>query len=214
MYNIKIGGKYTYTDWNLKATNISIGFPEVKTKQVDIAAAHGILNMSRTFGEEKYGNRTISMSFTFDGDYDIWQDKISEIAGYLHGNCLNLVFVDSDPDYFYNGTFTISTSKENDVDADIQISCDAYPFKRKIQETVVTQGPCSEAEIILPCGKESVLPMIKNSQTAQIVFGEKSFSVNAGTHERLLGFRLTKGENHVIVTTTGQITFQYREGDL
>ena len=68
-------------------------------------------------------------------------------------------------------------------------------------------------KVILHNGRKRLFPQITTTAETRFTFGGVSYSVGEGTH-RILGLKLQPGDNHLTVTTTGTVTFRYREGDL
>ncbi|MCU6763372.1 Phage-related protein [uncultured Roseburia sp.] len=212
MLNITFGDKKSYDDFGMMLEKISIQFPEVKKNSVDIPAADGIFDMAEVFQDLKYGNRTIEMIFGLYGQYEDWSRQISEIAGALHGQKMRVI-LDTDPEYYYEGRLSVSTEKEDDVSHEIIITGDMQPYKMKIKETVIVCAAGTEKEVILHNGRKRLFPQITTTAETRFTFGGVSYSVGEGTH-RILGLKLQPGDNHLTVTTTGTVTFRYREGDL
>ena len=123
--DVQFAEKRSYADWGLKLESINLSFPEAKEEQIDIPGANGILDLSEVNGQICYKNRTLTLGFSLMDDYVEWHDLCSQIARVLHGKAIRCILPD-DPNYYYDGRFSLQTSKGNDVDADFVIISDNY----------------------------------------------------------------------------------------
>ena len=126
--DVQIGEFKTFTDWGLKLESMSVSFPEAKTDQVDIPGANGLLDLSEVNGQICYKNRTLTLNFSLLDDYTEWHDLSSKIARALHGKVVKCILPD-DPNYYYEGRFSLQSTKNSDVLADFVFSGDVQPFK-------------------------------------------------------------------------------------
>ena len=65
-------------------------------------------------------------------DYWEWHEAYSTIMDYLHGKKKRAILED-DPDYYYEGRFTVNNWKSDKDYSTISVDYDLFPFKRKIQ---------------------------------------------------------------------------------
>lgn len=132
-HSITIGSKNTWDDWHLVSpSRLVFAVPEVKTKYVDIPGANGILDLTDALtGFPTYENREGTFEFIVVNGYGEWQNRYSEILNYLHGKKYRAVLED-DPDYYYEGRFSVGEWGCDESWSTISISYSVSPFKRSI----------------------------------------------------------------------------------
>lgn len=128
--SITFGDKNTWDDWHLlPAERPVFAPPEPKTNYVDIPGGNGSLDLTESLTKYPvYENRTGSFTFRVINDYGYWADRYSEIMNYLHGRAMKAVLAD-DPEYFYQGRFSVDSWKAGDTWSEITIGYEVNPFK-------------------------------------------------------------------------------------
>ena len=121
--------KNTWLDWHLVPTERpSIAPPEVITKTVEIPGM-GDLDLTESLtGYPAYKNRTGSITFMVQNDYESWHDIYQKMCSYLHGRKLYMSY-EEDPRYYYYGRFTVDAYESGDNNSQITINYDLEPFK-------------------------------------------------------------------------------------
>lgn len=132
-HSITIGTKNTWDDWHLIPTSRpKFNMPNVKTNYVDIPGGDGVLDLTTVLtGRPVYGNRQGSFEFLVMNDYGEWYDRYSDIATYLHGKEFRAI-LDDDPDYYYEGRFSVNEWKSDKDWSRITINYNVGPYKRSI----------------------------------------------------------------------------------
>lgn len=122
--------KNTWTDWFLIPTERpTITVPVEKTKFVEIPGRTGSYDLSDYLREQTtYPDRTGSFEFIIDNDHLGWFTIYSDIASYIHGQRLKMVFSD-DPNYYYLGRFTVEKFSSEEHNSKLSISYRVSPFK-------------------------------------------------------------------------------------
>ena len=70
----------------------SIGEPEAQTKVIDIDGRDGALDLTDfLYGDIRYKNRPISITFVMKSDIYKWHSLKSEIANYIQGRRENYI---------------------------------------------------------------------------------------------------------------------------
>lgn len=132
-----VRGKNTWSSWHLIPSSRPVVNPPAPVyKLIDIPGINGTLDLSRALtGRMKYQNRTGSWEFILDHEQSKhWETAFSEIADYLHGESLCCVLKD-DPEYYYEGNFSVSSPKADKNWSSLVIDYNLYPFKRFIQRS-------------------------------------------------------------------------------
>lgn len=213
MKGIYFDTTHTFNAWGLLLTEKVIGSPVVKTSKVDIEGADGELDYTEYFGDVKYKNRLLKFSFEIGGKTSSeFLDLLSDIQDVIHGKVLQ-VTLDDDPEYYYKGRAMVTNLTHKKGIGTVEIEVDAEPYKLKKAVTIAKFAVLGTKEITLTNGRKPVVPTITATAAMTIVFGGNTFTAGAGTY-RLPELQLTKGENALTVTGTGEITFEYQEGRL
>ena len=228
--DVLFGDVKSHEDWGLKLETIQLSFPEAKTDQIDVPGANGIIDLTEVNGQVCYKNRTMTLTFSLDDDYAEWHLLSSRIAKELHGKMIKCILPD-DPNYYYEGRFSIDSKKTNDVITDIVITGDVHPFKLDVYSSseewlwdpfsfedgiirsyhdIKISGTTSVSVI----GSEMpVVPKFICSTDMDLEFNSSVFNLSAGetTDYDII---LSEGENQLIFTGHGTVTIEYRGGIL
>ena len=138
-HSITFGDKNTWDDWHLvPASRPVFNPPAVKTRYVDIPGADGSIDLTDALtGYPVYENREGTVEFIVVNDYGQWQDRYSEIMGYLHGRSMRAILED-DPGYYYEGRFAVDEWASEENWSRITIAYNLAPYKHSVGED---QGP-------------------------------------------------------------------------
>ena len=188
-----------------------IPMPKVQTNYVSIPGRNGMLDLSESYGEVKYSNRSIAITMYAVGNYDA---VVSELLNTVHGKSMNITF-SKDNSFYYIGRVDVSSIAKHNGYCQIAISVNAEPYKRKQSETTKSRtgsGTLTLTNLAMP-----VVPSVTATAAATLACTiggvVKTFSVTTGT-TMLPELLLPAGSLVVTVTTSGKVTFTYREGAL
>lgn len=128
--SVTFGDKNTWDDWKILPSIRPVFVPPTqKTNYIDIPGGDGSLDLSESLTKYPvYNNRTGSFKFRVMNDYMPWADRYSEIMGYLHGRTMRAILTE-DPDYFYQGRFSVDSWDSGDTWSEITIGYNVNPFK-------------------------------------------------------------------------------------
>ena len=231
---IKFGEYHSYDEWRLKLVSIFIGLPEPKNILIDIPGGDGVLDLSESLtGRMQYGTRKLEFKFDArDCNYTDWSDLVSNIAGKIHGKRMRIQ-LDTDPCYYYDGTIEISTSKSNEVTANIVISAHCQPYKMELAgslEDWIWDTFSFETGIIREYGN-----LVVNGRLAFLIYGNQkevvpTFYVDAADglkvefentsydlkngENKVLEIIIKGGENKLVFTGNGKVSIDYKGGML
>ena len=143
-HSVNFGSKNTWDDWHLVPTSRPrIEPPSVKTNYLDISGGDGVLDMTDLLTNRIYYNRR-SGSWTFivvndgqipyNGTFTTWAELYSEIMAYLHGKSMRVI-LDDDPNYFYEGRFSVSEWNSAKGNSTITINYSLSPYKKLVSNT-------------------------------------------------------------------------------
>lgn len=131
-HSITFGDKNTYDDWHLVATErpcVAAAAP--KTRYIDIPGANGSIDLTDALaGRASLSNREGSFEFYVLNDYDgyDWVSIYDAVSAYLHGKKMRMTLED-DPDYYYEGRFSMNAWKSQKDWSTIVIDYNLEPAK-------------------------------------------------------------------------------------
>lgn len=134
---------HTWDEWNLVPTKRPwFEPPKLKTNIVDVPSGSGALDLSTSLtGYPLYENRTGNFEFIVVNDtyeqadqHREWYDIYSDIMTKIHGKRLYAVLED-DPDWFYEGRFTVEGWSSDEHYSTVKIGFDVNPYKWSVKET-------------------------------------------------------------------------------
>lgn len=136
-HSITFGEKNTWEDWRLvPASRPVFNPPAQKTKLLEIPGGDGVIDLSQALtGYPVYQNRTGSVEFIVMNGFKPWHMAYSDIMDYLHGQTLRAVLED-DPEYFYEGRFTVNAWKSEKDWSRIVINYDVGPYKWSVLSSI------------------------------------------------------------------------------
>ena len=227
--NRATASKHSWNDWHLVPSQKPIiKMPEIKTKTVDIPGAHGIIDLSEALtGYPVYGMRTGSLNFVNSNGYDSWQRVNMDMAEYLHGRLLKMVLLD-DPDYYYEGRFSLVDRVSESSRDKITINYVLNPFKKLIftssdwlwdpfnfRSGVITNRqnvPVSgTATIRLPGSNLNTVPTITVSSAMTVEYKGTQYNLSPGQNT-IPAIKLTSGTHTLIFRGNGTVSISYEGG--
>ena len=228
--DVLFGNTKSHEDWGLKLETIQLSFPEAKKDQIDIPGSNGVIDLTEVNGKVCYKNRTMTLAFSLDDDYAKWHLLSSRIAKELHGKVIKCILPD-DPNYYYEGRFSLDSKKTNDVITDIVITGDVHPFKMDVYSSseewlwdpfsfengIIRSYHDIEilgtTEVFVIGSEMPVVPKFICSADMDIEFNGSVFRLSAGETMNY-DIILSGGENQLIFTGQGTVTIEYRGGIL
>lgn len=241
-HSIIFGEKNTWADWCLfPSSRPVINPPKPKTKYVDIPGADWQLDLSTVLtGDVAYGPREGSIEFIVDNgqlsDYraDKWFVLYSEILDYLHGKYLKATLED-DPDFYYEGRFTLNNWKSDSHNSKITIDYNLRPFKIEATSSLedwlwdpfsFETGIIREYKDLRVDGSRSLLVVGRRMMVIpsfivdsddgnglKVTFNGTTYNLPDGT-SRVLNIQTKEGENTLTFTGKGVVSVDYRGGCL
>lgn len=209
MKGVWFSNKHSNANYHMILSGVTIGYPTVKTKYVDIPRGDGSHDLTEAFGGVKYNDRTLNFKFTFIGD---WDREKGKVINEIHGRRIKIV-LDEDPDYYYIGRCSVdSRQKEKNIHS-ISVTAVCEPFKYKKQITTHTDKIENQKDIILVNDSRPVIPYIECDSDMKLTVDGKAYSLKKGK-QKILDVKLVSGHNRMSITGTGTVTFTYQEGAL
>ena len=231
MYGVTIGTKHSYMDLGLILQSKTIASPEPKINKVSIPGRDGDVDMTNVLGGDiKYNNRQISMTFAYTGDRHTWPDKYSELASYMHGQKLDIIF-DDDLAYKYTGRVQIDEFASDGSIGKIVVTVDADPFKYDLissaaewewdtfdfETGIINEGGNIEvngtATVKIIGRRKRSYPIITASEAMTVTYDKETFNLKKGEN-KVYDIIFMEGENELTFRGTGTVSVDYTGGSL
>ena len=227
----KFVGLDTYKDFHLiPSSRPTIAMPGVETKFVTIPGRSGSIDLSEYLrkGTPAYGDRSGTFEFVVENDWDIearpeefWMTIYPRITNAIHGKRLKMVLLEDDPDYYWEGRFTVDKYEAGDgYHSEVAISYQVEPYKWRIRSggDMVWDNFNFEKDYdnsILPNTVYGTGNVVRVDVTGAAV----NTNVSIGNEKINMGGRSTARFIRVIngpteISLTGDGTFEWREGSL
>ena len=215
MKGIMFGHYHSWDDFQLILASKTIGTPSPKTETIDIPGGDGVLDLTDFFGEAKYSNRNLSFEFSTMVTPSDFMSLFSTVQNALHGKKLSIT-LDEDPEWNYIGRISVSEWKADRNIGKLTIDCDCEPYKYKVSSTVITKTISGTSTITLPNSRKRVVPWVNvtSSSGLSVNYGSGNLWNLASGSYLLPELELVEGNNNIIVTGTGTITFTYVQAQL
>ena len=233
-HSVTFGEKNTWTDWGLIPSSRPVFVPPTaKEKFIDIPGKSGPMDLSTLYaGRTVFANRQGSLEFIVTDQTRDWEELYSEITEYLHGRKLRASLED-DPDYFYEGRFSVNAWKSQKDFSRIVIDYNVGPYKKFFSGTLddwlwdpfdfeegmimdyldlEVNGPDSLTVEIIG-GPQEVVPKITASRPMTVKYKGKIYELEAKLN-RIPDMILDEGLNQLIFSGNGHVTIDYRGGSL
>lgn len=220
----------TWDDWHIvPTTRPAVSPPAVKANYVEVPGANGSIDFTDALrGFPVYQNRTGSIEFVVLHEYwPSWIDTYHTIMGYLHGRRIKM-YLGSDPNYYYEGRFSVNNWKTNKDYSRITIDYNVDPFK--MEDSVTTKTSTGASIVIagsqvgdmpicpgISTGKSGIEYKFENQNISRLVdwtavpFGEEKTNpkvvMTSGNSNNTFTFRNTGSGSYTITIT-------YRRGYL
>lgn len=142
-HSITFGDKNTWTDWHLvPSSRPVINPPKPKVQYVDIPGADGSIDITESLaGRPVFEDREGSLEFIVLNDFNVdnynynWIDVYTSIMQYLHGRRMKMILED-DPNYYYDGRFTVNSWKSDQNNSTITIDYRVSPYKYEVTNAI------------------------------------------------------------------------------
>ena len=176
------------------------------------------------------------MKFTFGArncSYERWSGLLSQIASDLQGISKRII-LDTDKGYYYTGRCEIETEKNNDVTAEIVISCKCEPYKisvdssdepwkwdtfsfingviRNTSDITISSGSGWQKVSLDGWVHNETLRIVSNAEM-KVRYRNSTYTIYTGENI-MYDIVLYKGANDLYFQGTGKVTLIHRGGML
>ena len=216
MLGVTFGNLHSYRDLGLLLQpGKEIGSPEVQQKKVAVDGADGHLDYTDFFGEAKYSDVTLKFPFATVVPKSQQLAHFSSVKNALHGKKMRII-LDDDLNSYYTGRVFVRAFTDERGIGHIDIECDCEPYKYRLAKTIVIHAVNGTKAITLTNARKRAVPEVRidTDSTLNIRYQDNLiWDLGPGSYT-LPELELKEEANLVTVTGTGQITFEWQEGDL
>lgn len=200
---LKINKKHI-SEYGLKPKNIEIGIPETLSTREQIPGTNKYIN---TGNKGIFKQRSIKITFDYEGNYAEWLSGIEEISKDVNGVEVEIE-LDAKPGFSYFGIASVTTTKDNDFISNFEINVTADPFKYKDYVSVSANVTASkkitvQGDYPVPCIIE-IIPQV-NVISSLTISGIARNKIT-GELEDVLIKNLTKNNKIIIDGENGTVT--------
>ena len=196
----------------------TVDFPVPKSQSdtLVVPGRNSPIRYTQALGRVSYQPRTFEITLSMLGSRAAFDQKVSEAANRFAGQ-LCKVTLSEELGLYALGTLELSAEYEPLTGkGNLLLSCedgDAYQYHTKETVVTVTGG----GTVLLENDAMPVVPVLTVTEETDLSWqvGEDVFQkmVSSGIWE-FPEMELQAGRNRILVTTTGTVTFRYREGRL
>ena len=204
------------TDLHLIRESVSVGSPDVKTMELEIPGASGLLDCSEIFGKRLYDTRPVAIACGKAIADRYAQDSLVKNA--LHGKRLQ-IFLSEDLEHYYLGRVSVGEFAVSTGIGKVTISapkCDPYKYRADVTRRSVTVPDSGTLEVVLQNEFMPVAPTVTATAAATIAFGVVTYSIEANKAYKNLDMELAPGSNllRIYAAAGTSVVFEYQEGSL
>lgn len=213
---IMFGEVHSFHDLNLILAPFVLPPAKPKTNYIAIPGGNGTLDLTEAGGETKFNDRELKFTFSVNPSEKMtFEEKQTQVSNALNGRRFERITIEKDPDYFFTGRCTVDEHNADKNLRQIVVKATVKPYKMRQIKTVASFDLTNDVQTVnLRNGRKSVVPTITCTDHAVIVFGGITCTIEeAGTY-KVLDIYLTEGDNTLMLSGAGTITFEYQEGDL
>lgn len=207
---IRIKDKHSYGDFGLYLKSRNIGLPEKKSIRETVPFMNGYYDFSALNGAPAWNERIIEYSFDVTNDSPVELDYfVSYILDWMGNVHDEDIFDDTVYGYHWHGSYDTASVSWDDTGmaAEITVSFVVHPFKiaNDPTEYIMTAGTYTVVNMGM-----AVAPYVISDATAAIQIGTYVSAIPANQKIQL-EIDLARGENNVLITGSGTVTFSYFE---
>ncbi len=212
---IQFDNIHSFYDLNLVPAPFVIPPAKPKTSYIEVPGGDGSLDLTEAHGEVKFQNREFTVTFSvMPSDKMTFEEKAMQISNALNGKRFEKIIFDKDLHYYFTGRCTVDEHLQDKRLKQITVRFNVNPWKWHLYPTVAKFSlNATEKTIVLSNGRKSVVPLITCTGEANVTFEGTTYKLSAGTY-KLFNIFFTEGGNELKLSGSGDITFEYQEGEL
>lgn len=227
MIGVLLNGVHTYMDLGLKWVSVRIDPADPKLEQVSIPLSSKKLNLTKYLNPDvQYEWRDIVLEFDKVDDYHRWAKHGSDIKDLFHGQEVQVI-LDTDQGFYYTGTATVETQKEDNTLCDYVITVDSDPYKYErtsslepwLWDPFPFEGGIirdyKEIEVngvmtlMIPGRRKKVVPVFICDAEMELSYEGETYNLPIG-RSKILDIQIGEGEHYLTFKGNGKVSVDYR----
>lgn len=204
--------------WGLGWLRESISFPtpQSQTNTIVVPGRNSPIRFTEALGRVSYQPRSFSITLSMLGTRIKFNEMSSKLANAYAGQLVKVI-LSEETNLYILGTVQLEPAYDPLTGkGQMVVSCeDGDAYRYHTEETVVSVTGNKTAT--LACDEMPVVPTVTTTAETALSWkvGSDTFkkSLSAGTWT-IPELELSAGNNSIAITTTGTVTFRYREGRL
>lgn len=134
--DVKIGEKWLVKDFDFVFNEKGISAPEPKLTIIEVPGTSDVIDLTESItGDIEYQQRKIMIRLESADGKDSYYSKFSEIANYMHGRKLKIIF-NKDAGYYWEGRMSVTKADPMSYGQTIEISATVDPYKYETQSSL------------------------------------------------------------------------------
>lgn len=201
----------SWEDFGIVFKDLTIGAPQPQLVLIDVPFRNGSLDETDYFGDVKYNDRNISMSFLIPWWTEDQHNIYSKVLNKLNGQRKHIKF-SADQDWYYDGRLSVGDFSINDGFWSFDISATVDPYKYR--DSLFNCHVYTSKQITLVNDIMPTVPTFTTDSLIYVIQNGTSYMFEKGTHfNPLLKFK--RGNNVLIINAEdAEVTISYQQGRL
>lgn len=227
--DVKIGDKWMEKDFGFIFNDKFINAPEPKLSLIEIPGTSETIDLTDSLtGDIEYANRELTITLEHDGGKNSYYSKFSELANYIHGQKMKIIF-SKDPGFYWIGRVSVLMSEPRFYGSTVMVTALVDPYKYESHSSLDpwsweeknAEGVIVREYINLPAPgsltiigrRKKVVPNIICSNPMSVRYRGNSYVMQRG--DNLNGnIRLGEGNHLLEFLGSGTVSVDYRGGSL
>jgi hypothetical protein len=134
--DVKIGDKWLGADFGFIFNDKTISAPDPQLVIIEIPGTSDVIDLTESVsGDIEYKQRKITIKLESAGGKDSYFAKFSELANYIHGRKLKIIF-SKDSGYYWIGRIAVADAEPKFYGQTITITATVDPYKYETQSSL------------------------------------------------------------------------------
>lgn len=215
MNGVSFGGIPSYDSLHLILEPFTPAPAMPQLNLLKIPGRDGYLDLTEANGEVKYNSREFTFNFTIAPNDELtFDERVSLVSKLLNGLSCNIT-LDRDPGYYWKGRCIVDKHEQDKNIGRIVVKATVEPYKLKNGFSRAAFDLTSTATTyrVVNNGRKTVVPTILQVGAGTVIqIDSKTYEVSAAG--KIPGIRFVSGTNLLRMSGSGQIIFEWQEGEL
>ncbi len=203
-FNLNHSGDY----YNAIMNYARITPPAVKTNYVDIPGGDSTIDLTESVGGVRLNDGCVNFKFTFKNGK---KDAIRMIND-IHGKRMTIT-LDTDNVYEMEGRVEVTKAELENALFVVEAKATVNPYKTEKRTTIHKEEVRKKKDIILLNSRKPVIPTITVIGNIYLIYEDVRYKMGGGVYQ-IPEITMYQGINRFVVYGDGDISFEYRKGEI